>query len=158
MRLRHDYANVSFKENPTANLVLESIGFDQVMAQYLENLIGEDVLNRGIGWEKIQNFVQVRMDSLVASLPEWMRNEKTFQVRNNIEKAEKSFKSVLIGGNKNKGDTEVSSSSSADKLLDEEKRQKITWYHATNSTTAIDIMENGISVSSFFCLGFITSC
>jgi hypothetical protein len=61
--------------------VLESVGFDVEMSNYLEAIYGRDLVDPEKGWNRIHNFVQLRLDSLVASLPAWATSELTFQVQ-----------------------------------------------------------------------------
>jgi hypothetical protein len=130
--------------------VLESMGFDEGMACYLENLFGEEILNPEKGWSKIQDFIQIRLDALVASLPDWAKSEQTFQVHSNVENITKSYKSSFHPKQKNEKDRGEQGPSSKQEMAEQAEEvlpNTKTWYHATSCSKAQKILEHGIYVT-----------
>ena len=82
--LRENFAKADFEEMPKTNVVLESIGFESATARWLAKLLGDQIQDEDLFLEKVQHFIQVRLDAVVASLPEWLKTEKSFEVEKSL--------------------------------------------------------------------------
>jgi hypothetical protein len=143
--LRDNFEKIDLDENQEANEVLESIGFDCNMAERLGRVVGFEIQDPNILWQKIQSFIEVRLDALVASHPEWSKTEQTFYVFNSREKQEKQYQSILHDSQKvlnGNGDSVKTLTKSS---LDQSSATE-TWYHATTLSEAEEIMKNGFRV------------
>jgi hypothetical protein len=144
--LRENFANADFEEMPKTNVVLESIGFGSATARWLAKLLGDQIKDEDFFLEKVQHFIQVRLDALVASLPEWLKTEKSFEVENSKEKKKKQYNSILIPfKNGLAGDSNEDLKLLLKKPLASDPSKTVTWYHATNFKEAQEILKNGFS-------------
>jgi hypothetical protein len=140
--LRDNFEKIDIDENKEANEVLESIGFDCNMAERLGRVVGLEIQDPNILWQKIQSFIQVRLDALVASNPEWSKNAQVFEVFNYKEGKKKQYQSKLnpsqngLDGNDESVKTLIGTPSDDPPTTE-------TWYHATTVSEAEEILKNG---------------
>jgi hypothetical protein len=142
--LKNNFAEINFEENQETSQVLKSIGFDYCIATRLGKIFGHEIQDKNILWEKIQSFVQVRLDALVISNPEWSKNEQKFDVFNNNEKKNKQYQSVLIPSQKGSNGNDDFLKTKIETPVDDPSTTE-TWYHATTFREAEEIMKNGFS-------------
>jgi hypothetical protein len=142
--LRYNLVNIDFEENQETNKVLESIGFDCDMAKMLSNTFGPEIQDPNILWQKIQSFIQVRLDAVVVSHPEWSKNAQVFEVFNSKENKKKQYQSILIPSPNCMNGNEDCLKMLNKTALDDPQTTE-TWYHATSFTEALEIMTNGFS-------------
>ncbi len=143
--LRDNFKLINFEENQETSKVLESIGFDCHMATRLGEPFGPKIKDPNILWQKIQSFIQIRLDAIVASHPEWSKNEQTFNVFNSKENQEKQYQSILIPSKNPLNGNDESLKMLTDTALDDPSTTE-TWYHATTFREAEEIMKNGFRV------------
>jgi hypothetical protein len=140
--LRYSLENIDFKEIQEINKILESVGFDCNMALMLSKTFGPEFQNPSILWQKVQSFIQMRLDAVVASNPEWSKNAQTFNVFNSIENQEKQYQSILIPSQNGLNGNEESLMMLTETALGDPSTTE-TWYHATTVTEAEEILKHG---------------
>ncbi len=140
--LRKKFANVDVKVNTKSDVVLEMIGFEPTMASRISKVVGEEIQDPNSLWQKIQDIIQVKLDALVASLPDWSKNEKTFEVHNNRENIKKQYRSKFHETQDEVNGNDDSLTLLTDKLPGHQSGTE-TWYHATNFKEAEEILKNG---------------
>ena len=143
--LRYNLENIDFEESQETSKVLESIGFNCDMAKRLGERLVPEIQDPNVLWQKIQSFIQLRLDAVVPSHPEWSKNEQVFEVFNSKDNQEKQYQSILIpslnGLNGNEDCLKTKIETPADDPPTTE-----TWYHATTFREAEEIMKNGFRV------------
>jgi hypothetical protein len=140
--LRKNFEKIDFEENPTTACVLESIAFESDTVSWLANVLGDNIEDPNILWEKIQHFIQVRLDALVVSLPEWSEQSLKFTVLTD-DNQEKNFKSITVPSQKFLNGNEDSLRLKIKEPLADEELKTMTWYYATNCKEAQEILKNG---------------
>jgi hypothetical protein len=140
--LRKNFEQVDFEESQTTFLVLAAIGFESETASWLSKILGSEIEDPNIIWEKIQDFIQMRLDALVDSFPDWSKASMEFTVLTD-DQIKKTFTSKILSSQEVlHGDEDALRLSvkdpSADKLT-----QTGIWYHATNYEEACEILKNG---------------
>jgi hypothetical protein len=140
--LRKNFDQVDFSKSKTTDLVLASIGFESDTASWLSNILGSEIEDPNIIWEKIQDFIQMRLDALVDSLPDWTKASMEFTILTD-DQTNKAFTSKILSSQEVlHGDEDelklAVNDPSADKLT-----QPGIWYHATNFEEACEILKNG---------------
>ncbi len=141
--LRKKFANVDFKANTKSDVVLEMIGFEPTMASRISKVVGEEIKDKNSLWQKIKDIIQVKLDALVASLPDWSKNEQSFEVHKDRENKKKQYRSKFHTTHCNEltGNHELLQLTT-DKMHDDQSGTE-TWYHATNFKEAEEILKNG---------------
>ncbi len=141
--LRNKFAQVDFKENTRSDVVLEMIGFEPTMASRISKVVGEEIQDPNSLWQRIQDIVLIKLDALVASLPDWSKNVQSFEVHNNRENKKKQYRSKFHTTHCNEltGNHELLQLLT-DKMPDDQSETE-TWYHATNFKEAEEILKNG---------------
>ncbi len=145
--LRQNFEDIDFEENQDSNFILEKIGFDCDMAKRLGRVFGPEPQDPNILWQKIQSFIEVRLDALVVSHPEWSKSEQTFYVFNSNENKNKQFQSIIIPSQKGLNGNGDSLKMLIEAPLDDPPTTE-TWYHATTFRDALEIMKNGFRFRS----------
>jgi hypothetical protein len=140
--LRYNLENIDFEESQETSKVLESIGFNCDMAKRLGERLVPEIQDPNILWQKVQSFIQVRLDALVASNPEWSKNPQTFDVFNSIENQEKQYQSILIPSQNGLNGNDESLMMLTETALGDPSTTE-TWYHATTVTEAEEILKHG---------------
>jgi hypothetical protein len=135
--LRKKFAHVDFKANTKSDVVLQMIGFEPTMASRISKVVGEEIQDPNSLWQKIKDIIQVKLDALVDSLPDWSKNEQSFEVHNKKENTKKQYNSKFY-----KTQDELSLNLLTDKMPNHQSGTE-TWYHATNFEEAEQIMING---------------
>jgi hypothetical protein len=143
--LRYNLENIDFEESQETSKVIESIGFNCDMAKRLGERLVPEIQDPNILWQKIQSFIQVRLDAVVASHPEWSKNEQTFNVFNSKENQEKQYQSIIIPSQNPLNGNDESLKMLTDTVLGDPSTTE-TWYHATTFREAEEIMKNGFRV------------
>jgi hypothetical protein len=140
--LRQTFADVDFKANTKSDVVLEMIGFEPTLASKISKVIGEEIQNPNSLWQKIKDIIQVKLGALVASLPDWSKNEQRFEVHNNRENIKKQYRSKFHNTQDEVNGNDELLQLLTDKMPNHQSETE-TWYHATNFKEAEEILKNG---------------
>jgi hypothetical protein len=147
--LRYNQENIDFEESQENSHVLEKIGFDCNMAKMLSKTFGPEIQDPNLLRlrQEIQSFIQLRLDAVVVSHPDWSKTPQIFEVFNSKENQKKQYQSILIPWQKGLHGSNESLKMLIGTALGDPSTTE-TWYHATTATEALEIMKNGFSFTN----------